>query len=522
MKRFSLRQVNLLPSPETHLNKGDTPLNARVIPAVLLALVVVLGVIAALVTSPAPVKAQTKKNAICIVYDIGGRGDLGFNDMAYLGAQMVHEKLGLKIVALSSMSQDDYLPNLRTLAKQGNCVIIIGVGFLMTDAVKEVAKEYPNQLFAGVDEYIPNMKNVIGIVFRENEGSALAGALAALIAIHYGASKVGLVLGMEIPVLYKFEAGYRYGVWWAAHWYKWKFGQQKNIEVLYQYTGTFKDPAKGKEAAMAQLQQGAIVIYNVAGATGLGIFDAVQQWGREHGKTHGPPFAIGVDSDQDWIKPGWIIASMMKRVDLGVYYATKKALEYEEGKIKTYGGIMSLGIKENGTVLSSINDLYTFMKMGVEEGVIKPSQEQEIVQKVKAIREALPSWIWQAVNELKNEILTGKVKVPAPMTKEGIEKVRIEYSVASPNAKGWSLPWTPPTAATTTSTTKTSTTKTTTSTPASTATTTLTVTKTVTKSAVSTVTTTVTQTTTNWGIAGGLLIIGLIIGIIIGWAAKRK
>ncbi len=533
MKRFSLWQVDLLPSPETHLNKGDTPLNARIVPAVFLALVVVLGVVAALVTSPAPVKAQTKKNAVCIVYDIGGRGDLGFNDMAYLGAQMVHEKLGLKIVALSSMSQDDYLPNLRTLAKQGNCVIIIGVGFLMTDAVKEVAKEYPNQLFAGVDEYIPNMKNVIGIVFRENEGSALAGALAALIAIHYGASKVGLVLGMEIPVLYKFEAGYRYGVWWAVHWYKWKFGQQKNIEVLYQYTGTFKDPAKGKEAAMAQLQQGAIVIYNVAGATGLGIFDAVQQWGTEHGKTHGPPFAIGVDSDQDWIKPGWIIASMMKRVDMGVYYATKKALEYEEGKISSYGGIMSLGIKEKGTVLSSINDLYTFMKMGVEEGVIKPSQEQEIVQKVKAIRESLPPWIWQAVDELKQEILSGKVHVPAPMTKKGIEEVRVEYSVASPNAKGWSLPWTPPTAVTTSSTTTTSssTTPAHTSTVTTTVTqhvsaspSTVTVTRTVTKSAVSTVTTTVTHqvTTTNWGIAGGLLIIGLIIGIIIGWAAKRK
>ncbi len=529
MKRFSLRQVNLLPSPETHLNKGDTPLNARIVPAVLLALVVVLGVVAALVTSPAAVKAQTKKDSVCIVYDIGGRGDLGFNDMAYLGAQMVHEKLGLKIVALSSMSQDDYLPNLRTLAKQGNCVIIIGVGFLMTDAVKEVAKEFPNQLFAGVDEYIPDMKNVIGIVFRENEGSALAGALAALIAMHYGASKVGLVLGMEIPVLYKFEAGYRYGVWWAAHWYKWKFGQQKNIEVLYQYTGTFKDPAKGKEASMAQLQQGAIVIYNVAGATGLGIFDAVEEWGKNHGKTQGPPFAIGVDSDQDWIKPGWIIASMMKRVDMGVYYATKKALEYEEGKISSYGGIMSLGIKENGTVLSSINDLYTFMKMGVEEGVIKPSQEQEIVQKVKEIRESLPSWIWQAVDELKQEILSGKVQVPAPMKKQAIEEIRVEYSVASPNAKGWSLPWSPPTGATTSTTTSTTvktsvTTKTTTSVITSAATTTVTATKTITKSTVSTVTTTVTKQvqSTNWGIAGGLFILGLIIGAIIVFAAKRK
>ena len=483
------------------------------------------------------VEAQSKKNAVCIVYDIGGRGDLGFNDMAYLGAQMVHQKLGLKIVSLTSMTESDYLPNLRTLAKQGNCAIIVGVGFLMTDAVKEVAKEYPHQLFAGVDEYIPNVPNVIGIVFRENEGSALAGALAALIAIHYNASKVGVVLGMEIPVLYKFEAGYRYGVWWAAHWYKYHFGKQKDISVLYEYTGTFKDPAKGKEATLAQLNQGAIVVYNVAGATGLGIFDGVSQWGKQHGKTHGPPFAIGVDSDQDWIKPGWIIASMMKRVDMGVYYATKKALEYEEGKISSYGGLMSLGIKEKGTVLSSINDLYTFMKMGVEEGVIKPSQEQQIVQEVKAIREEQPSWIWQAVNELKQEILSGKVKVPMPMNKSGIEKVRTEYSVATSNAEGWKIPWTPPSAVTTTKTQSVSVIKTltVTSTVTQKLTTTATVTKTITSTAPATAkaTTTVTSTlistktisggvTTNWALAGILFVIGLIIGAGVVYAIKRK
>jgi len=484
-------------------------------------LIVIVGVAAGIAASQSVVKAQTKKDSICIVYDIGGRGDLGFNDMAYLGAQIVHQKLGLKIVSLSSMSESDYLPNLRTLAKLGRCVVIVGVGFLMTDAVKQVAKEFPNQLFAGVDEYIPNESNVIGIVFRENEGSALAGALAALTAMYYNASKVGLVLGMEIPVLYKFEGGYRYGVWWAAQWYKHHFGKEKDVSVLYQYTGTFKDPAKGKEATLAQLQQGAIVVYNVAGATGLGIFDAVSQWGTQHGKTHGPPFAIGVDSDQDWIKPGWIIASMMKRVDMGVYYATEKALEYEEGKINSYGGLMSLGIKENGTVLSSINDLYTFMKMGVEEGVIKPSQEQKIVQEVKAIRNQLPSWVWEAVNELKQEILSGKVKVPMPMTKSAIEKVRTEYSVASPSAEGWKLPWTPPAAITSTTTSAAP------SVSTVTVTSTITSTKTVTAGTTSTVTSTVTSTKTvtagtSWAIAWTLFVIGLIIGAAAVYAIKRK
>jgi len=502
-------------------------LKGRIVPAVLLALVVALGVAAALVNTPSPVKAQTsKKDAICIVYDIGGRGDLGFNDMAYLGAQMVHQKLGLKIVSLSSMSQSDYLPNLRTLAKSGQCVIIVGVGFLMTDAIKEVAKEFPNQLFAGVDEYIPNIPNVIGIVFRENEGSALAGALAALIAIHYNASKVGMVLGMEIPVLYKFEAGYRYGVWWAVHWYWHHFHKHKTVAVLYQYTGTFKDPAKGKEAAMAQLEQGAIVIYNVAGATGLGIFDAVQQWGEQHGLTHGPPFAIGVDSDQDWIKPGWIIASMMKRVDMGVYYATVRALEYLHGKIKHYGGLMSLGIKENGTVLSSIKDLYTFMKLGVEEGVIKPSQEAAIVQKVKAIREMLPKWIWQAVNELKEGILNGSIKVPAPMTKAGIEKIRKEYSVATPwwtaSTTSPSKTTAPPKTTTTTKTLVTAKTTTLVKTSVSTVTTTVTATKTVTSFKTITVSKGAAPSGLSGAAIGGIIAAIIINAIIIAAVVSRR
>jgi len=239
--------------------------------AILLLLVLGLGLITSIgIRAENALVAQ--KDSVCLVYDIGGRGDLSFNDMAYLGAKMAHEKLGLNIVELHSKSQDDYLPNLRTLAKQGNCAVIVGVGFLMTDSIKQVAGEYPDQLFAIIDGYIPNMSNVLSVVFRENEGSALAGALAALIAIHYNSTKVGVVLGMEIPVLYKFEAGYRYGVKWAVDWYEQHYGEQKYVEVLYQYTGTFSDPAKGKEAAKAQLDQGAIVIYNV------GLTSVVQYW----------------------------------------------------------------------------------------------------------------------------------------------------------------------------------------------------------------------------------------------------
>jgi len=402
----------------------------RRLTALVLILILALGLIL-----PQMITAEENTNqrdSVCLVYDIGGRGDLSFNDMAYLGAQMAKEKLGLKIVELHSHSQDDYLPNLRTLAKEGKCVVIVGVGFLMTDSVRKVAGEYPDQLFAIIDGWIPNMSNVLSVTFRENEGSALAGALAALIAINHDATKVGVVLGMEIPVLYKFEAGYRYGVKWAVEWYKQHYGEQRYVEVLYQYTGTFSDPAKGKEAANAQLNQGAIVVYNVAGATGLGIFDAVEEVAKQAGKDMGPPYAIGVDADQDYIKPGFIIASMMKRVDVGVYDAAEKALKYINGEIDSYGGVLSLGVKENGTLISTLEDLDTFMQIGIQAGVIKPEDAEDIKNKVGEMRNSEPSWIWSAVEELETKIRNGEVQVPMPMDKNEMEQLREELAVPSP------------------------------------------------------------------------------------------
>ncbi len=134
------------------------------------------------------------------------------------------------------------------------------------------------------------------ILFKENEGSALAGALAALIAANDNKDKVGIVLGMEIPVLYKFEAGYRFGVKWAEDYYKQKTGKNINIDILYTYTGSFGDETKGKAAAEAQLQDGAWVTYQVAGGTGLGVFEAINDYLKANNKKIGPPFAIGVDS----------------------------------------------------------------------------------------------------------------------------------------------------------------------------------------------------------------------------------
>ncbi|MDK2854062.1 MAG: basic rane protein [Thermococcaceae archaeon] len=145
---------------------------------------------------------------IALVYDVGGRGDLSFNDMAYLGASKAAKDFNLELKEVQSNSESDYLPNLRSLAQKGDYDLIIAVGFMMEDAVKQVAEEFPDQKFAIVDGYIPDKPNVVSILFKENEGSALIGALAGLIAANDGKDKVGAVLGVEIPVLYKFEGGY--------------------------------------------------------------------------------------------------------------------------------------------------------------------------------------------------------------------------------------------------------------------------------------------------------------------------
>ncbi len=388
--------------------------------------VLALSVVASGCISPGGGSTETPKGKIAIVYDVGGRGDLSFNDMAYLGASKAAKDFNLELVELQSNSEDDYIKNLETLAQQGDYLVIIAVGFMMTDAVKQVAAKYPDQKFAIIDGFDPEMPdNVMMILFKENEGSALVGALAGLIAANDGKDKVGIVLGMEIPVLYKFEAGYRFGIKWAEDYYKQKTGKDVSIDVLYQYTGVFNDPAKGYQAAKAQLDQGAWVIYQVAGGTGVGVFQAVEEYLKAHNQKMGPPFAIGVDSAQDWIKPGAIIASMMKRVDVGVYTAVQDAVK---GTFK--GGVVELGLKEGGVGVSTVDDVMAMFNSLPEDTQQKKLQElgfkdkDEFRKFLEDTRNQVPDWIWNAVMQLRDKIVSGEIKVPAPMDKEGIEAVR--------------------------------------------------------------------------------------------------
>ncbi len=290
-----------------------------------ISLALAIGMLFALVVpvfSAAPLK-------VAIVFDVGGLGDQSFNDAANRGRLMLEEKLGAKTAYIESRNQTDYEPNLAGLAREGYDVIW-GIGFMMADAIKKVSQQFPNTKFGIIDngysdEEYAVMKNVLGVLFKEQEGSFLMGVLAALTT---KTNIVGFVGGMEFPVIERFEAGFKAGVWKT----------NPKIKILTNYTGTFNDAAKGKIVTMQMYLQNADVVFHAAGQTGLGTIEAAVEQDR---------WAIGVDSDQNHVAPNHVLNSMIKRVDVGVFEGTKMLLDP-----KFTGRTVVLGIKEDGVGLA--------------------------------------------------------------------------------------------------------------------------------------------------------------------------
>ena len=436
---------------------------SRTIIAIAILVVIVVAAAGYLVLvqrAPAPVQTTpVQKFKIAVVSDIGGRGDLSFNDMGFKGADDAKRDFGVGVVELISKTPDDYIPNLKTAARDPDIKLIVGVGFLLTESLVTVALEHPDKFFAGIDTSGQDLvkekykdkyplPNLLDIKFEEHKGSALVGALACLAASAYEYPHVGMVLGIEIPVLWKFEAGYKWGCNWALEWYKSRFGRDPpgigatpvKSRVLWTYTGTFSDIVKGYTAAKPMYEKGAVAVYNVAGPLGLGINQAVEEIAKARGLTRGPPFWVGVDANQDWINPGFVIASMMKRVDKAVYIATKLVLD---GKfvevVKRNNGVLILGIGTKidgelaeGISVSTLQDLDEFIQMGINAEKLTgkkvlPASPDEIKAKVKAMRDAIPSWVWEGVKELEDKIRRGDVSVPLPLTPEDIKSIRDMY-----------------------------------------------------------------------------------------------
>jgi len=268
-----------------------------------------------------------------LVFDIGGRGDKSFNDSAYRGLERAQSELGVEIQYMEPTEGADRETGLREYASRG-FDLVIGVGFMFTDDVEKIAREFPNVKFACVDYTVkfdaqgnpmPPPNNVVGLRFREEEGSFLAGAAAALVS---QTGVIGFVGGMDMPLIHKFEAGYRAG---ARH-------VRPEIQLLVGYAGVtaqaFKDPAKGKELASSMYGRGADVIFHASGTTGFGVFEAA----RERGK-----LAIGVDSDQYDEAPGHVLTSMVKDVDVAVFETIRRV---RDGHFT--GGVEELGLREGG------------------------------------------------------------------------------------------------------------------------------------------------------------------------------
>jgi basic membrane protein A and related proteins len=276
---------------------------------------------------PAP-EGRASKLRVGLVFDVGGRGDKSFNDAAYAGLMRARHELGVTTELIEPTGAEDREAALRLFAARG-FDLVVGVGFIFSTDVTVTARAFPGTRFACVD-YTPPADgeippNVRGLGFREHEGSFLVGAVAGLMSRHGHAGFVG---GMDIPLIHRFEAGYRAGVKHVC----------PSCTVHVGYAGTtadaFRDPAKGKAVAISQIAAGADVIYHAAGTTGHGVFEAARDMG---------VLAIGVDSDQYEEMPGVVLTSMIKRVDVAVF-DTIRAL----GEGEFAGGMVSFGVAEQG------------------------------------------------------------------------------------------------------------------------------------------------------------------------------
>ena len=294
-----------------------------------------------------------------LVLDKGGKDDKSFNSAAYLGATKAEKdlKIDLKYVEATDTNA---IENLHRAFARKNFDLIIGIGFAQKEAVTKVAAQFPNVKFAIVDGEV-NAPNVRSLMFEEHEGSFLVGALAAMAS---KTNSVGFIGGMDIPLIRRFAMGYAAGA---------KYVNPK-ITVTDNYVGVtgeaWNNPAKSKELALSQYGKGADVIFACAGASNSGVFDAAEEKKK---------LSIGVDSNQNWIKPGFILTSMMKAVDISVYDTIKDA---QAGKFTS--GITHFGLKNQG-----VN--YTLDKYN----------EKLITADMK-----------KKVEEIKKKIIAGQIQVP--------------------------------------------------------------------------------------------------------------
>jgi basic membrane protein A len=266
---------------------------------------------------------ERAKVHVGIVFDTGGKDDRSFNAAAWVGARRAARELPIVLRSAEPGDPASIEPALRAFAERGYD-LTIGIGFAAAPIIEEVARDYPRLEFAVVDG-LASSPNVASLLFREQEGSYLVGIIAARVS---KTGVLGFVGGMDVPLIHKFQLGYEEGVRAAS----------PRARVLIGYVGitdaAWNDPGRGRELAAAQIGKGADVIFAAAGNSGLGVYDAAEQHG---------VYAIGVDSNQNWIKPGHILTSMVKRVDNAVYQVIA-----ERVRGRFHGGVVAYGLDNGG------------------------------------------------------------------------------------------------------------------------------------------------------------------------------
>ncbi len=278
------------------------------------------------------------KIKVGIVFDIGGKNDRSFNAAAWEGVQKAEKNFDIVLRDVEPGNPTSIEPAMRAFAEK-DFDLIIGVGFAQGPIMQKVATDYPNIKFAIVDGVIfeadgkTPKKNVASLVFREHEGSYLVGMIAAAKS---KTGKLGFIGGMDIPLIHKFETGYKEGA----------ESINPDIKIIPNYVGVtdhaWNNPGKGQELARSQIEKGADIIFTAAGNSGLGAFDAVEKYGKdENGQAK--KFVIGVDSNQNGQKPGFVLTSMVKRVDNAVYDVVKAV---KEGKFEA--GFQVFGLDKEG------------------------------------------------------------------------------------------------------------------------------------------------------------------------------
>lgn len=296
------------------------------------------------------------KIRVGIVFDIGGKDDRSFNAAAWVGVKCAEtgrspdgqpcldeqgnpkQKFDIVLRDVEPGNPTSIEPAMRAFAERG-FDLVIGVGFAQSPIMQVVARDYPNINFAIIDGVIfeedgkTPKANVASLVFKEHEGSYLVGILAAKAT---KTNILGFIGGMDIGLIHRFEGGFEQGA----------KSVNPNIQVIQNYVGVtdaaWNNPGKGKEIALAQISKGADVVFTAAGNSGLGAFDAVEQAGRDASgrATH---FVIGVDSNQNMVKPGFVLTSMIKRVDNAVYDIVKDVVAR-----KFKGGFHEFGLDNTG------------------------------------------------------------------------------------------------------------------------------------------------------------------------------